>query len=261
MIATHSGSYEGIGFALPSNMAVKVYNQIIREGRVIRGSIGIRWTRTGHPEDTLQAFGLDHGVLVEAVAPGGPAGKAGIEPDDVILSMNSSPIKDEAELISKVADLPVGSTAQFTVDRDGKQLNFTVPIEERSVVWKSDLETDDSRPDSPKAVKATPPAGKFGITIMRLTEKERHDMGIDDKNGVKIVAVDPGSFADDIGLQQGDAILSINRQVMAAPDDVVKFQANLKPGQAVAVHVVRSASIAGRHGQPQRYYLSGRLPE
>ncbi len=260
MIATRSGSYEGIGFALPSNMAVKVYNQIIREGRVIRGSIGIRWTRSGHQADTLQAFGLDHGVLVEAVAPGGPAGKAGIKPDDVILAMNSRPIKDEEELITKVADLPVGSTAQFTVDRDGKQLNFTVPIEERSVVWKGEVESDDSKPETAKAAKATPP-GKFGITIMRLTEKERQDLGIKDDNGVKIVSVDPGSFADDIGLQQGDAILSINRQAMAAPDDVVKFQANLKPGQAVAVHVVRSASIAGRHGQPQRYYLSGRLPD
>ena len=260
MIATRSGSYEGIGFALPSNMAAKVYNQIIREGRVIRGSIGIRWTQSGHQADTLQAFGLDHGVLVEAVAPGGPAGKAGIKPDDVILSMNSRPIRNEQELITKVAVLPVGSTAQFTVDRGGKQLNFTVPIEERSVVWKGEVETDDSKPEVSKEAKATSP-GKFGITIMRLTEKERQDLGIKDENGVKIVAVDPGSFADDIGLQQGDAILSINRQAMAAPDDVIKFQANLKPGQAVAVHVVRGASIGGRHGQAQRYYLSGRLPE
>lgn len=260
MIATRSGSYEGIGFALPSNMAVKVYNQIIREGRVVRGSIGIRWTPTGHQADTLQAFGLDHGVLVEAVAPGGPAGKAGIKPDDVILSMNDRPIKDEEELVTKVADLPVGYSAQFTVDRDGKRLNFTVPIEERSVVWKGEVETDDSKPEGPKAAKATPP-GKFGITIMRLTAKERKDLGIDDENGVKVIGVDPGSFADDIGLQQGDAILSINRQAMAAPDDVVKFQASLKPGQPVAVHVVRGASVAGRHGQPQRYYFSGRLPE
>jgi len=260
MIATRSGSYEGIGFALPSNMAVKVYNDIIRQGRVVRGSIGIRWTKNGHQTDTLQAFGLDHGVLVEAVAPGGPAGKAGIKPDDVILSMNTRPVKDEEELVAKVADLPIGSQAQFTIDRDGKQLEFTVPIEERSVVWKGEIQTDDSKPDTPKAAKALPP-GKFGITIMRLSERERQDMGIDDKNGVKVVAVDPGSFADDIGLQEGDAILSINRQTMTSPDDVVRLQANFKPGQAVAVHIVRSASIAGRHGQPQRYYLSGHLPE
>jgi serine protease Do len=241
-------------------MAVKVYNDIIRQGRVVRGSIGIRWTKNGHQTDTLQAFGLDHGVLVEALAPGGPAGKAGIKPDDVILSMNNRPVKDEQELVGKVADLPIGSTAQFTVDRDGKRLDFTVPIEERSVVWKGEVQADDSKPETPKAAKALPP-GKFGITIMRLTEKERQDMGIDDKNGVKIVAVDPGSFADDIGLQEGDAILSINRQTMASPDDVIKLQSNFKPGQAVAVHIVRSASIGGRHGQPQRFYLSGHLPE
>ncbi|MBV9764208.1 MAG: trypsin-like peptidase domain-containing protein, partial [Acidobacteriaceae bacterium] len=91
MIATRSGSYEGIGFALPSNMAVKVYNDIIREGRVVRGSIGIKWTRNGSQADTLQAFGLDHGVLVESVSSDGPAGKAGIKPDDVIVAMNDRP--------------------------------------------------------------------------------------------------------------------------------------------------------------------------
>ncbi len=260
MIATRSGSYEGIGFALPSNMAVKVYNDIIRQGRVVRGSIGISWTRNDHQFDTLQAFGLDHGVLVDTVRPNGPAGKAGIKPDDVILAMNNRPVKDEEDLITKVADLPIGSTARLTVDRNGKRLDFTLPIEERSVVWKGEAQVDDSKPETPQQAKAMTP-GKFGITIMRLTAKEREDLGIDDKNGVKVVAVDPGSFADDIGLQEGDVILSINRQAVASPDEVMKVQANFKPGQAVAVHVVRSASIAGRHSQPQRSYLSGRLPE
>ncbi|MBV8551095.1 MAG: Do family serine endopeptidase [Acidobacteriaceae bacterium] len=258
MIATRSGSYEGIGFALPSNMAVKVYNDIIKQGRVIRGSIGIRWSKNGSQTDTMQAFGLDHGVLVESVSPSGPAGKAGIKADDIIVAMNDHPIKDGEDLVNRVADMPIGSNANFTVDRNGTRTNFNVAIGERDVIWADEISAN--RPETPQPAKPLTPA-KFGITIMRLTEKERQDLHIDDKSGVKIVSVDPGSFADDIGMQEGDAILSINRQPVASPDDVMKVQAAFKPGQAIAVHVVRGGSLGTHHGEPQRFYLSGRLPE
>ena len=95
---------------------------------------------------------------------------------------------------------------------------------------------------------------------MRLTQKERQDLQIDNKDGVKVVAVDPGSFADDIGMLEGDAILSINRQPVSSADDVIRVQGALKPGQAVAVHIVR-AQGNGRRTQPERYYLAGKLPE
>lgn len=264
MIATRSGSYEGVGFALPSNIAVKVYNDIIRDGRVVRGSIGIQWTRTGSQSETLQAFGLNHGVLVEMVSPSGPAGKAGIKPDDIIVALNDRPVKDGEELVNKVADLPIGSMALFTVDRNGKRMDFKVQIQERSVVWKDSPKFADSLPPqlppTPGASKITPTQGKFGITIMRLTEKERQDLGIQDKSGVKVVSVDAGSFADDIGLHEGDAILSINRQLIASPSDLIKLEATLKPGQAVALHIVRTKT-AGHQVPPVRYYLSGKFPE
>ena len=265
MIATRSGSYEGIGFALPSNVAVKVYNDIIREGKVVRGSIGIKMDTK---PDTLHAFGLNHGVLVEEVPTDGPAGKAGIKADDVIVAMNDHPIKDGDELVNKVADLPIGSTALFTVDRDGKRMDFKVAVAERSVVWANEgqigeaspnLNAQPSAPERPESGTIAP--AKFGITIVRLTPKERQDLQIEAKDGVKIVAVDPGSFADDIGLQEGDAILSINRKPVSSPDELMKVQATLKPGQAVAVHIVRNQGAGGRRLQPERYYLSGKLPE
>jgi serine protease Do len=262
MIATRSGTYEGYGFALPSNMAVKVYNDIIHDGRVIRGSIGIRWTHSAADTDTLQAFGLDHGVIVQEVAPTGPAGMAGVRPDDIIISMNDRPVKDGQELVNKVADLPIGSSAMFTVDRDGKQKNFKVEVGEREAVW---AETESSSARPPDVPAPTPDkrlnTAKFGITIMRLTEKERADLAIEEKGGVKVVTVDPGSFADDIGMEEGDAILSINRQHISSTEDVTKVPAAFKAGQAVAVHVVRSTGGAGKHGEPQRVYLAGRWPE
>jgi serine protease Do len=243
-------------------MAVKVYNDIIREGRVVRGSIGIRFPANGNQADMMEAFGLNHGVLVEIVAQNGPAGKAGMKPDDIITTMNNRPVKDGDELVNRVADMPIGSVADFTVDRNGKKLDFKVPIEERSVVWKDELQTSEDRPTEPGTATLKPTgSAKFGITIMRLTEKERNDLKIADSAGVKVVAIDPGSFAEDIGMREGDTILSINRQAVESPDDVMKVQANFKPGQAIAVHVVRTAQVGGDRAQPQRYYLSGRLPQ
>jgi serine protease Do len=259
MIATRGGSYEGVGFALPSNMAVKVYNDIIRDGRVVRGSIGIRWNPG--QSGALEAFGLDHGVMVETVADAGPAGRAGIKADDIIVSLNDKLVKDGADLVSRVADMPIGSTTGVTVDRNGKRMDFKVAIGERSLVWQGESQVTEAEPKeaTPLATVNKPPSpAKFGITIQRLTEKEREDLLIEDKSGVKVVTVDPGSFADDIGMQDGDTILSINRLPVMTPDDVMKVQGAFKPGQAIAVHVARTTG--GKHAQPQRFYLSGRLP-
>ena len=262
MIATHSGSYEGIGFALPSNMAVKVYNDIIRNGRVVRGSIGIEWSKSGNQLDTLQALGLDHGVLVEKVAANGPAGHAGVKADDIITAMNDHPVKNGDDLVTRVADLPLGSSALFTVDRDGKKLDFKIGIEDRSQVWRDSPQLAEARPSVPEPPKPlTPTQVSFGITITNLREKERQDLGIPTRGGVKVLTVDPGSFGDDIGLQENDAILSVNRQMVTTPDDIIRMQKSLRPGAPVAVHIVRSIDTGGRRTPPSRIYLSGRLPE
>ena len=260
MIATRSGSYEGIGFALPSNTAVKVYNDIIRQGRVVRGSIGISWRNSSNESDTLSAFGLDHGVLVGSVATAGPAGKAGIKPDDVIVSINEKPVRDGDDLVTKVADLPIGSTIGVTIDREGKKIDYKVAIAERSVVWQGEPQVTKLAAPPPPAAQAGVKPAKFGITIQRLTEKERSDLAIEDKGGVKVVTVDPGSFADDIGILEGDTILAINRRHVGSPDDVISIQSEFKAGQPIAIHIVRAPAVSGHHGQPQRYYLAGRLP-
>jgi serine protease Do len=197
--------------------------------------------------------------LIDSVAPEGPAGKSGIRADDVIVEINRHPVRDGEELTTKVAEMPIGSTPSITVDRNGKQMDFKVAVGERSKVWENEPQVGESRPVPSPRAKAIVPA-KFGISIMRLTQKERKDLAIELETGVKVVSVDPGSFADDIGMAEGDAIIAINRQAVASPDDVMKLQASLKPGQSVAMHVVRGLTGV-RRGQPQRYYLAGRLPE
>jgi serine protease Do len=259
MIATRGGSYEGVGFALPSNMAAKVYNDIIRDGRVVRGSIGVSFSNQSQAS-TLEAFGMDHGVMVTAVADGGPAGKAGMQVDDIITALNNKPIKDGPDLISHVADMPIGSLAVLAVDRNGKRVDLRLAIGERSQVWKGSPQVTEYEPGDGNTLPASskaPATGKFGITIQRLSEKERQDLSIQDKSGVKVVSVDPGSFADDIGMQDGDTILSINRVPVLTPDDVMRAQAGFKPGQPIAVHVARTG---GKHTDAQKLYLSGHLP-
>jgi serine protease Do len=258
MIATRSGAYEGIGFALPSNMAARVYNDIIKYGRVVRGSIGVTW-RPGDNKDTLLAFGLDHGVIVESAPPEKPAGKAGVKEGDVVLALNDRPVKDGNDLVSRVADMQIGSTALLTVDRDGKRLDFKVPIAERSSVWSDQPQFAKRERESstPKDIAKA----KFGIGISRLTDAERQKAELEPKTGVRVATVDPGSFAEDIGLLEGDIILSINRQDIGSPEDVLRVQQTLRPGQPVAFRVLRSmGGVQGTERRSVRLYVSGRLP-
>lgn len=125
MIATSSGGYQGIGFALPVNTAVRSYNQIIQNGRVSRGSIGIKFPRDqGAMEMTLKALGFKHGVIIESVKKDGPAEKAGLKGEDVLLALNGSPIKDGDDLVGRVSDMPAGTEITVSLDRDGQKVEI-----------------------------------------------------------------------------------------------------------------------------------------
>ena len=140
MIATNHGGSEGVGFALPSNMVVRVYNDIIRDGVVSRGSIGISFSTNAKPE-TLEALGVNHGVIVRDVKPAdGPSAKAGLKANDIITAINGQAIKDGDDLLAHVADAPVGSTLTLSVDRDSKKMEFKVVTQDRRLLFKEDKE-------------------------------------------------------------------------------------------------------------------------
>lgn len=258
MIATQSGGYQGIGFALPMNMAVRVYNDIIRDGKVTRGWIGVRWNKADKP-DLLKALGTDHGVLVLEATKGGPAEKAGLKADDIIIALNGKPVKDGDDLLTRVADMPVGSQASVTVDRDGKKMDYKLTIgnREEGLAQEPDY-TGNARPKEPSAPESRDV--KFGIGIRPLNDVEKEAIHSQATTGVKVTHVEPGSFADDVGLNEGDIIVSINRQPVSSIEDVRKVQNSLKAGSAVAFHVMRNTSVDGRgRGQWQGQFLSGTL--
>jgi serine protease Do len=259
MIATQSGGYQGIGFALPMNMAVKVYNDIIRTGRVTRGSIGISWSKNDKP-DLMRALGTNHGVLVSDVIPNGPAQKAGLKAEDIILSLNGKSVKDGDDLVNRVAALPIGSPASVSVDRSGKKVDFSLTIGDRAEVLKERQEYAMSRQPEDKP-ELGGSQGRFGVNIRKLNEAEKDAIGAIAKEGVKVVKVEPGSFADEIGVVDGDIIVSINRQPVTTVEDVKKIQGTLKPGSPVAFRILRiNQTVRGGAGQWASSFLSGTIP-
>jgi serine protease Do len=261
MIATSSGANQGIGFALPMNMAAKVYNQIIQSGRVSRGSIGIRFPRQGM-EDILKADGFKSGVLVESVKPGGPADKAGLKSEDVLIALNGKPIKDGDDLVNRVSDMPAGTEVSVTLDRRGQKMEKKVVIEEREKVFSDEAQFSRSRPEMTDPEGEGQSSARFGIGIRPLTDEQRKEMELDVPGGVAVTTVEEGSFAEDIGMRARDVILSINRQPVATFDDVKSIQSKLKPGDMVAFRVMRSTGVR-RGGQLQwvSVYFSGTLPK
>jgi len=277
MIATSGRGSEGVGFALPVNMVARAYNDIIRLGRVTRGSIGVSLDRSAEPEVTLKALGVEHGAIVESVSKGGPADKGGLRAGDIILSVNGTTVKDYDDLISHVADTPVGATAALSVDRDGKPVSLKVTIADRAEFYKdrSDIACGGKPLESITSKIETPTEVKFGFRPRPLTEQERDS--VDARHGVMVTLVEQDSFAEEIGIQSGDVIDAINRQPVNSLEDIRAVQAKLKPGDAVAFHVLKGVTpppaAASRPGrgtrtavtrdaveEPQGIYLSGILP-
>jgi serine protease Do len=266
MIATQSGGYQGIGFALPINMVARVYNDIIRTGRVTRGSIGIEWYKGDDKPELFKGLGTSPGVLIRSVHKGGPADKAGLKADDIIIAMNGKPVKNGDDLVGRVSETPVGSTVAVTVDRDSKHMDFNLTVLDRAEVFKDDPRfaalREEPETDSPVTKSDEPRQYKFGVKLHALTDGERSTMGLDIKGGLLVQSVDADSFAEDVGLTEKDVILAINRQPVANVEDVRKIQGSLKAGDAVAFHIMRPTPAG--HGHTPTWtstFVSGALPK
>ncbi|MFN0104980.1 MAG: Do family serine endopeptidase [Bryobacteraceae bacterium] len=264
-IATQSGGYQGIGFALPANQMVKVYNSIIQYGRAKRGSIGISWNKYEKSE-VLKAAGVANGVLVTTVTPKGPAEKAGVRAEDVIVAINGKSIKNGDELVAIVAETPVDTSLKITVDRGGKNMDFNVLVQDRVEVFKDDERFARHRDEIEAPTKVEGSPAKFGISIRAMSAEEKATLKLGDERGIYVTRVEEGSFAAEIGVQERDVIISINRQPVTSLDDLRKAQANMKPGDAVAFRVMRPIPAAANNRKAsdaayQTFFAAGTLPE
>src|ERR1700726_1106323 len=232
-IITGSRGYEGVGFALPSSTAINVYNQIISQGRVTRGSIGVSFREDqGTNAITLKSLGAQYGVVIMGVEPGSPAEKAGLKGGDVITSVNGQAIKTGNDLGNPIAQAPIGSKVKLNYIRDRGAKETTAVVEDRTRVFPTQAGRVGDQPG-----EAAP--AEFGLRVDSLTPDRASRVGMEGQRGVLVTDVDPASFADDLGFGRGDVITEINREPISSLDDYKKSVAKLKPGQNVVFKVLR----------------------
>jgi serine protease Do len=238
-IYTQSMGYQGVGFAMPSNVIVDVYNMLIGpEHKVVRGSIGISFQSAESAAVSRQYGFANGGVYVNSVTPGKGAAKAGIQFGDVVVSIDGKPIKDGDQLVADISARKVGSTVQLGYLRDGKQHTASVLIGDRA-----QLGEDTSNTGSENAAPVQPDAGegKLGISVSAIPSALAAKLGV--KGGVMVNNVRPGSFADEIGLPKGAVITEINKHPVTDEASYRAIVSGLKSGDDVAF-VVRLPNSA-----------------
>ncbi len=223
----------GIGFAVPINMAKSLLPQLQSKGRVTRGYLGVA---VGDLTPDLQkAFALPpgtKGALVQQVVPKQPAATAGLEPGDVILSLDGKPLDSGGALTRGVALIPPGQKVTLVVLRGGKQKTFTFPVAQRPDELAQAGDSEGGVEDGGKAPK-------LGVRLQPLTPDLAKQLGLEGDSGVLVADVTEGGPADRAGLARGDLILEVNRRPVRKPAEVGEIISKLADGELVLMRVRR----------------------
>ena len=210
-ILSPSGGNIGIGFAVPSNMAKNVMDQLVTNGRVHRGLLGV--TVQGVTGDLAAGLGLtrNEGAIVSDVTSGGAAEKAGLKRGDVILGFEGRPVIDTNAFRNEIASTKPGSTVTLQVMRDGKTNDMKATLAESAAGKDARRGTEGDEPGS----------GKFGMTVEPITPDIARELELDrNTKGVVISDIDPSGAAASAGLREGDVIQQINGSPVRSTDDV-----------------------------------------
>jgi serine protease Do len=253
-IATSTGDYNGIGFALPAGEANFVYRQIVAQGRVRRGYLGV--TLESVKEEYARVYGLAEakGAIIMDVQPTKdgqptPAAKAGMQSNDIITEFNSQPVLSAQDLIQKVASTPVGESAAFTFlrDRDGKleKMSANAVLGERPEPTQlGELDEEPSK-TAPKESE-TKNGLHLGLTLGELTQQLITDKHLTGVRGLYVKEVDPSGLAAELrapngqqALNEGDVITRINRVPVTTLADFQRVLSGLKTGDPIVLQVSR----------------------
>jgi serine protease Do len=218
---------QGIGFAIPIDMATKIVAQLKDNGEVTRGWLGVNIQDL--KGELAEYYGAKHseGVLVTEVIPGNPADKAGIKAKDIITAVNGEKVKTSRELTAKAASLPVGESTKITIVRDGKEKTLEVKVAKRPLTV-----ADAGKPPVEKE-------GEFGLQVTDLTPELAQHLKTNRAVGVVVVGVRPDSKASKAGVEQGDLILEVNRQSVSSTGELKQLLAQHKGGDGISLLVQR----------------------
>jgi serine protease Do len=211
-ILSPSGGSIGIGFAIPSNMARNVMDQLTKNGRVSRGRLGVNIQEI--TPELAQSMNLkdSRGVLVSGVEPGMPAEKAGIREGDVITAVNGARVDDSNSLRNRIAAMSPGTDVALTVLRDGHEEQLHAKLIE--------LKDDNEATASEGGGEKESGGGQLGITVETVTADMASRLKLKKAQGVVISDIDPNSPAAEAGLQPGDVILEVNHQPVKSGADI-----------------------------------------
>ena len=242
----------GLGFALPSNVAVKVYNQLAQSGKVTRGGIGIGLPVPPEKNPALcRAIGLksDCGVFIERVTPGFPAAKAGIREGDVITEIDGTKITSQSVLLDVIGSAAVGSTVRIKVTRDGREMTIPVTVADRSSVLQANASTDREPLDRAEPGDNIP--ARLGLRVQDVTPDMVRQLRLPSPDGVYVSAVEQDSAAEDAGITRGTIITRViannQRFDIKNVDDFRRIERTLKSGQDILLWVLQQSRGGGQY--------------
>ncbi|MCO4784835.1 DegQ family serine endoprotease [Marinomonas atlantica] len=217
-IYTRSGGFMGVSFAIPSNVAMSVVEQLKSDGKVSRAWLGVLIQDVNR--DLAESFNLDrpHGALVSRVMPDSPAEEAGLKAGDIIMAFNGKTIEHSSELPYLVGELKVGTDAKAQVFRDGKERTITIALAKR--------------PDTAKIAQQKADENRLGMTVTEVPES----MDVD--AGVMIQQVLGGAAARN-GLQQGDVITMLNGETIEGVAEFNRIAQTIPANRSVPMRVIR----------------------
>jgi serine protease Do len=239
-IFSRTGGYQGIGFAVPSNMAKSVMTQLINDGKVTRGWLGV--TIQNFTPELAKEFGLEKaaGALVTEIFKGSPADRAGLKRGDVILDVNGKKISNVEGLRNLVAQSKVGSTIKIKILRSDDTMVFDALISEfpqdmTHALSKESDEENDLLTENDNALA--------GFTVMELTGNIAKQLDIPkNEKGVVIVKIDPYSIAEDAGLKKGDVIQEMNKKRIDSISDFNRVRKGIREGDTALLFINRNGN-------------------
>jgi len=235
-IFSRSGGNQGVGFAIPANLARDVMQSLREKGRVVRGYIGASvQTLTPELAEAMKLKNQPTGALVGEVAPKTPTEKAGMKTGDVITAVNGKEISDARELRLMIGSMAPGSKAQIQVNREGQTKVFDVQLAEMPAGV-----TEEGGPEASPEESAQPEKTTVfgGVAVADISDDIRTALNLPkDVQGAVIAEVDADSSAGKAGLREGDVIQDVNKQPVKSAKDLVAASKKLKPNEKILIRV------------------------